>query len=419
MIQVFLCGYYAPRMWRLSKEHDLVTPGDMFDSFYQSRRLRYLVAITDVAFMVPTLIAQNQGMGKALETLSGGAVPYWAAALYCCLLVGIYVFFGGFRSQAWVDTAQGFFFLFTLWGSLLLVLFQPNVGGIANLYKNLEAYNHSLLTFDANSGSWGIKFVIGFMAVQFLGGNVCAPYGIQRFFCAKSGKDLVKTFKTLGIMAGIGVLFPLALVGLSGNLFDISYASNDSVFLSICNYISPWWGVIVTLAILAAGMSTVSSNLISCSSVVTVDLVGTMSKNMDDKKKLRIGKVVTAALIVVAYLFSLVNVAGIVTLLNISFAGYAMSIIPIFGMFHYSKRVSEKGAFWGLFTAVALTSLFTAIPAIKNPLGFHAGLWGLVCGFIVFFIVCAVTKPVPQAHRTAYFSCLKKSKKYAETYIPE
>ncbi len=416
MIQVFMCGYYAPRIWRLGQDHGFITPAEMYSSYYKSNRIGYLVGISMFLFTIPTLIAQNQGMGKALVTLSGGVLPYWGAALYCVVIVGIYVFFGGFRSQAWVDTVQGIFFMVVLWVSLFMVLFNPAVGGLSTMYQRLEAYNSALLKFGETAG-WQFKYVIGFMMVQFLGGNVCAPYGIQRFFCAKSGRDLVKTFRTLGIMATFCVLMPLGLIGLSGNLFPYEYANNDSVLITIINNLSPFWGVLVTIAIMAAGMSTVSSNLISASSIVTVDFSNKFMKNASDTDKLRVGKIATLGLVLVSYIASLTNVPGIVILLNLAFAGYAMTYILMFGMFHWSKKTSEPAAFWGTFTAIAVLSVGYIV--WRNPLGVHPGLWGIVLGFIVFFVVNSMTKPVDEEHRKSYFAGLAKTKTKDSTYIPE
>lgn len=413
ILMCFLMGYYSPRFWRLSKDHGHITPADMLDGYYQSKKLRYIVAAAQLAFTIPTLVAQNQGMGLAISSLTGGTIPFWVGALYATFIVGLYVFLGGFRSQAWVDTVQGIAFLLILWITAIFIVIQPEVGGIRGLYAGLEAYNTKLLYWATDNSYWNIKLCIGFMVMQFMG-CLLSPMCWQRFYAAKNGRSLTKMFRWMGILYSAGLMLPAMLIGLSGNLFNLEYSAPDQVLTTVVNSIAPFWGIFVTLAVLAAGMSTVSSNLISASSIVSVDFVQNMVRKPSDKLVKVTGKVAVAVLTVISFAFALKSTQGIVQLLNIAFAGYAMVYIPLFGIFHW-KRASTPGALCGLVTGIVSTYCFTFV--WPSPLGFIGGIWGFVLGFVVFVLVSLVTKPVSEEHRAEYLAPLKNNKVYTHTII--
>ena len=51
------------------------------------------------------------GGGTTLAAISGGLVPYWLGGAIVALVVMSYVFFGGMRGTAWVNTFQTILFL--------------------------------------------------------------------------------------------------------------------------------------------------------------------------------------------------------------------------------------------------------------------------------------------------------------------
>ena len=51
------------------------------------------------------------GGGTTLNVISGGFVPYWFGGAIVALVVMGYVFFGGMRGTAWVNTFQTILFL--------------------------------------------------------------------------------------------------------------------------------------------------------------------------------------------------------------------------------------------------------------------------------------------------------------------
>ena len=58
------------------------------------------------ALLVPYIIIGVMGGGTTFSAISGGLVPYWLGGAIVALVVMSYVFFGGMRGTAWVNTFQ-------------------------------------------------------------------------------------------------------------------------------------------------------------------------------------------------------------------------------------------------------------------------------------------------------------------------
>lgn len=80
-------------------------------------------------------MAQIRGVSWAMSAITNDVISFKAAILITAVVVGIYVYFGGFTSQAWVDTAQGLLFIVILWGCLFIV--AGTNGGYAESWRRL------------------------------------------------------------------------------------------------------------------------------------------------------------------------------------------------------------------------------------------------------------------------------------------
>ena len=159
---MFLMGCFATRLWRMSRSYDYVTPGDLLEGYYQSRTLRTVVSGGQLIFCFPYMIAQISGVGLAVSTLTNGFIPSWVGCIYCAFIVGLYVFFGGFKSQAWVDTMQGIMFTVILWITVVIMMAQ-NGGGIEGFFTGLENAGNRLLYYATDpDAAWGWKMYLSY-----------------------------------------------------------------------------------------------------------------------------------------------------------------------------------------------------------------------------------------------------------------
>ena len=342
-------GYWGPRVWCLNKTHHFMTEPEMYNQYFRTKTniIRYLVARIFVVGLVPSLIAQLVGMGRAMEFATNGVIPQWVGIVYCCAICCIYVFFGGFKSATWVDTFQGILFTFGLWGGVILVavFFQD---GLPGMYAALAEYNEGLILYATSLSSyWNVRMALSFCAVSVLGGCMWPTYS-QRWAAANLGQDLVKLGFYMPLLTAIGVTLPGGIVGVAGNLFGfLNFPTHNDIFTMVTEYIFPFWGIVVTLGVLAAGMSTVAGTLSCASMVISKDFVSHIKKDASDKYVVRVGRICVVVITAIAFIGAMSNPPSITMLIQISGSIFIFGLLARVGLFLW-KRATAPGVTAGI-----------------------------------------------------------------------
>lgn len=400
---LFLMGIFGPRFWRMSKSYNMITPGDLLGGYYQSQAVRKTTSIGQFIFCFPYMMAQISGVGLAVSTLTDGYIPAWIGCLYSAGIVGLYVCLGGFKSQAWVDTMQGIMFTVILWAAVIIMIAQ-NGGGLAGLFAGVEKAGSKLLLYVTGEGYWTWKMYLSFFLIQAFGGYF-APYVWQRSYAAKDGKTVLKIAGTLSFFYVFAIATAVILIGFSGRALGVDTANADNIMVATMTQYAPYVAIFVVIGILAAGMSTISSILVTTSSLITVDFVQQAKPDLPEEKLQKVSRFVLLLVLAFALVLAMVGYDGIVILVNTSLAGFMQAFWPAFGVFFW-KRASKQGALAGFISGIALTLLLTATNTYL--LGFAPGFWGFVVNGVLFLSVSLLTPPVPGEHREEFLSPLKK-----------
>ena len=99
------------RLWALGKRHGFMTPVQMFRDRWECGHIGTVIFAVQAVLLVPYIVIAVMGGGTTLRAVSGGLVPYWLGGAIVSLVVMGYVFFGGMRGTAWVNTFQTVLFL--------------------------------------------------------------------------------------------------------------------------------------------------------------------------------------------------------------------------------------------------------------------------------------------------------------------
>jgi SSS family solute:Na+ symporter len=121
------------RLWSLGKRHGFMTPVQMFRDRWECRHIGTIVFALQAVLLVPYIIIAVMGGGTTLATVSGGLVPYWLGGAIVSLVVMGYVFFGGMRGTAWVNTLQTVLFL--LFGAIAVTVIGSSMGGFGHAVR--------------------------------------------------------------------------------------------------------------------------------------------------------------------------------------------------------------------------------------------------------------------------------------------
>ena len=123
-LTIFLIG---TRVWALGKKHGFMTPVQMFRDRWECSHIGTVIFVVQAAMLVPYIIIGIMGGGTTLYAISGGLVPFWFGGAIVAMVVMGYVFFGGMRGTAWVNTFQTVLFL--CFGAIALIVIGVGMGG--------------------------------------------------------------------------------------------------------------------------------------------------------------------------------------------------------------------------------------------------------------------------------------------------
>jgi solute:Na+ symporter, SSS family len=123
-LTIFLIG---TRVWALGKKYGFITPVQMLRDRWECGHIGTVIFAVQAVLLVPYIIIGIMGGGTTLSAISGGFVPYWLGGAVVAVVVMSYVFFGGMRGTAWVNTFQTILFL--VFGLIALGVIGSGMGG--------------------------------------------------------------------------------------------------------------------------------------------------------------------------------------------------------------------------------------------------------------------------------------------------
>jgi solute:Na+ symporter, SSS family len=95
-----------PQVWRIAKQHGLLTGADYYEVRYQSRWLGRLVALVGVVFLVPYITLQLTGIEILLQIAGYGSINSTSAAAVAFGLIVAFVGISGLRGTAWASLVK-------------------------------------------------------------------------------------------------------------------------------------------------------------------------------------------------------------------------------------------------------------------------------------------------------------------------
>ena len=106
-----------------------MTPVQMFRDRWECGHIGTVIFAVQAVLLVPYIIIGIMGGGTTLSAISGGLVPFWFGGAIVAMVVMTYVFFGGMRGTAWVNTFQTMLFL--VFGAIAVGVIGAGMGGFA------------------------------------------------------------------------------------------------------------------------------------------------------------------------------------------------------------------------------------------------------------------------------------------------
>jgi len=386
-----VAGYtlFVPRLFRLSRMRNFLTPNDFLNDRFGSRTLHLLAVVIFIVAMGNYMLAQLMAMGHAFSGLTDGRIPYWVGVVGWAAVILIYEVLGGMRAVAWTDALQGA--ILGLGLVLIVVLLIAEVGSPATIIASVREVAPAKV---ANPG-WSICFVwLSNFLLLGLGGPLY-PQAIQRIYAARRVRELRRALATMAFLPLIAVT-SVVFIGVAGiALFpDLGRIASDKITFKVLahlvaqNPLAYYPALIVMMAVVAAIMSTADSCLLSLASIFTKDVAARI-KGLDTHQSERFtgqAPIFSIGIMIVLVLLALNPLTTLWGLLVIKFE-ILIQLSPAFvlGTLHertdpraFSARDILTGLIAGLCVAITLYST-----GHKMVGGLHAGTIGVTVNYLL------------------------------------
>lgn len=278
----------------------------------------------------------------------------------------IYTFIGGFLAVSWTDTIQASLMIFAL--ILAPVMVYLNLGGWDTVQTSITAAGTAS---GLNYGSlWhGVGAVAIISAAAWGLGYFGQPHILARFMAAQNVRSL-QNARRIGMTWMILCLGGAVMVGYFGIAFfqehpqlisQLGEGSNrhQRIFLALSTLLfNPWVVGVVLSAVLAAVMSTLSCQLLVCSSALTEDFYkGLLRKNASQTELVWIGRLMVLAVAAIAIFIAQDPESRVLSLVADAWAGFGAAFGPVVLLSLIWRSLSGAGALAGML-AGALTVIF-------------------------------------------------------------
>ncbi|HDX1159977.1 TPA: sodium/proline symporter PutP [Pasteurella multocida] len=392
------------RVYTEFNQNALTLPEYFQHRFHDQSKILKIVSATIILFFFAIYCASGVVAGARLfENLF--EVPYATALWYGALATILYTFIGGFLAVSWTDTIQASLMLFALFLTPIFVLihlggFEATHTVIVNAGVAAQRDFTDLFT--------GTSF-IGLLSLSAWGlGYFGQPHILARFMSAKDAKSLVNAHR-ISIMWMIICLFGAVGIGFFGQAYffanpqvaDTVNANHEQVFIELAKLLfNPWIAGILLSAILAAVMSTLSCQLLICSSAITEDFYkGMIRPNASQKELVWLGRIMVLVIALLAIYLAQDPNSKVLGLVSYAWAGFGCAFGPVVIFSLFWKRMNMAGAMAGMLTG-ALVVVFW------NDVVPQSGIYEMIPGFIlaaVAIVVVSLITPAPSQQTVSNF----------------
>ena len=401
-LTIFLIG---TRMWALGKKYGFMTPVQMFRDRWECSHIGTMIFAVQAVLLVPYIIIGIMGGGTTLSAISGGIVPFWFGGAIVAMVVMSYVFFGGMRGTAWVNTFQTVLFL--CFGVIALVVIGVGMGGFSSAAQQLQSSPLSyLLTRERISTYYFFSYTfIPLSAIAF-------PHIVIFCLTAKKMAQFKKTviFYPVCILA---IWLPCVFLGLMANrVADVPQirakqearrtlatqgrnmepeqrdqlreqsAGDDVIMLLLQRYAPLWLAGLLGAGIMAAVMAS-DSQILALSTMFTEDVFAFYGgkRRFGEGVQVMTGRIFIILITLFAYAVALQAPESIFELaIQYGFSGFAaMSPLLIAALFW--KGSTKWGALavtvWVALAVAAVAIFQEVVPAPAPGPGGNTVIWSV------------------------------------------
>ncbi len=397
---------------RVQTEHNgnALTLPDYFTHRFEdnSRVLRIFSALVILVFFTIYCASGIVAGARLFESTFG--LSYGTALWAGAAATIIYTFIGGFLAVSWTDTVQATLMIFALIFTPIAVLIAT--GGADTTFAAIELQDPT--NFDMLKGATFIG-VISLMAWGL--GYFGQPHILARFMAADSAKSIPAarrismTWMILTLVGAVTVgFFGIAYFSANPTLAGAVTENPERVFIELAKLLfNPWIAGILLSAILAAVMSTLSCQLLVCSSALTEDFYKAfLRKDASQNELVWVGRGMVLLIALVAIFLAANPENRVLGLVSYAWAGFGAAFGPVVILSLIWKGMTRNGALAGMLIGAVTVILW------KNFFGW-TGLYEIIPGFILATIGILIFSRVGNAPSASMIKRFEEAEKEYQT----
>jgi sodium/proline symporter len=376
--------FVAPRLRSYTQvSNDSITIPSYLDSRLKenSKILRIVSGIIILLFFTFYVSSGMVAGGVFFESSFG--LDYHTGLLVVAIVVIAYTLFGGFLAVSYTDFVQGLIMFLAL---ILVPVFGLFVtGGFSETTESIRTVDPNMFSLFSGATTLGVISSLAW-GLGYFG----QPHIIVRFMAISSIKE-TKQARRIGIgwmiLSIVGAI-ATALIGVAYFQQNpgASLADPEAIFIALGQVIfHPLIAGVMLAAVLAAIMSTISSQLIVTSSALVEDLYKAVIKSdATDARYVFLGRISILFVSVIAIFFAWSKNSTILDLVGFAWAGFGAAFGPIILLTLYWRKITGLGALAGMIVGAATVMIWGNIEQLSST------LYEIVPGFALSLIVTIV-----------------------------
>lgn len=344
--------YIAPKLRIETERFGSLTLSAYFGSRFHDRSgiLRIIGALLSLLFFAVYISAGLYGMGLLFEDVLGA--DRILGMTISVVFVVLYTMVGGFRSICWIDLFQALFLL-----AMIILVPIVALGKVQSLPSVSFWPEQGFLNILLLSLGWGL-------------GYFGQPHILNKFMGIEDVSEMKKsqyvglTWQTLCIAAATFV----GIVGVS--YFAGGLANSELIFIEMVKTLfHPFIGGLIICAIFAAAISTMDSQVLVLTSVLSEDVYHRFfRKEASARETVWVSRTCVVLVGALSYCIALFSGGTVLSLVLYAWAGLGSTFGPVLVMGLYTKETNRYGAIAGMICGGLIAGLWpllgTNVPAL-------------------------------------------------------
>ncbi len=354
----------------------------------ESPVLRLVCAIVILFFFLLYVASGYGAEAKLFEEVFG--INYQTGLFVGAAVILFYTFIGGFLAVCWTDFYQGILMFATLI-AVALILYTNITETEVQQITSANFVTKSLFSNDISLGTIlsGLSWGLGYFGM---------PHIIVRFMAIRSSREVRTSKRIAYIWVGISLLAAIA-IGVFGHPYltgeGVDYANQTQaeklfIYLSTTLF-NPWISGILISAILAAIMSTISSQLLVMGSAMVGDIYSQFNRKSNNEQNMLLSRLSIILITLVALAVAWNPESSVMSFVSYAWSGFAATFAPVILLSLHWRRMTMRGAISGLIVGAIAVITWESL-AMEAATGLSATLPSFALSTAIIIITSLLDK---------------------------